>query len=75
VSCSKLKKNIDKSVEVPDSFSWKPVVVSDLKGRYMKLCSRNLFVEKKIKWIYKPGASASDIYGWLQINVDKLISE
>lgn len=71
MSCSKLKKNIEKpQVDVQESFTWKHIVVSDSKGRYLKS-----YVEQEIKWIHQSGASTDDIYRWLSRNINKLISE
>lgn len=78
MSASKLLKNVEK--RLPEtrsltSITWKPVVVSDSKGRYLKLLSANVFPEREIKWISQPGATTSQIYSYLRNNIADLVHQ
>lgn len=70
MSFKKLQRNIDKRAELEGPLIWKPVIISDSKGRYLKDCGSS---ENQVLWCYKSGSTTLDRFTWLSQNLDKLI--
>ena len=74
MSDKRLKKNLLKDEPAQKKLHAKPVIISDSKGRYLKLCvNPEKSPENDILWLYKGGASTFDRYLWLKQNLDKLM--
>lgn len=56
--------------------SFKPIVVSDSKGRYLKECANpHKNPESSILWVYKGGVTSFNRNMWLKQNIDSLITK
>lgn len=81
MSNNRLNKNIDNATASSSSQSysdlnWKPVVLSDSKGRYLKLAvNKAIHLETQIQWCYKGGAHTEDTYLWLTRNIENLLKK
>ena len=73
MSGRRLRKNILPPVTSSgETLVWKPIVLSDSKGRYLKLCTDfSVQPEKYILWLYKSGASSEERYQRLNGIIEK----
>lgn len=72
----RLRKNTLSNVDQSAPLYYKPVVISDSKGRYLKLCvNRDSPLENCVEWYYKSGSTSSDVVQWARRNVVKLTSK
>lgn len=80
MSLSRLQKNICKATTSSDNsqtdLAWKPVIISDSKGRYIKLAvNKSVSHENEIIWCFKSGANCHERYIWLEHNVEDLLKK
>lgn len=72
----RLNKNTLADVDPNISLCYKPVIISDSKGRYLKLCvDKNSPLEENVQWYYQSGSNSSNVLQWVQRNVPKLNSK
>ena len=76
MSDRRLQKNIDNAIGQTSRLLFKPVIISDSKGRNLQDCVvPNKSPENKILWSWKSGATTFQRYLWLKDNIDYLISK
>lgn len=69
-------RDLTSKIESQDSTNFKPIILSDSKGRYLRLSqTREEESRSKIVWWGKSGAKVEDRLDWLKYNFDREASK